>query len=89
MRIGSESESDLYTTGASAASGSFRCTRETLSRISFAAASRSVPTSNSARIVELPSELVDVRDLMPDALLMDASRISVTSVSTTAAFAPE
>jgi len=37
--------------------------------------------------VELPSELVDVRDLMPDALLMDASRISVTSVSTTAAFA--
>jgi hypothetical protein len=61
---------------------------ETLSRTSFAAASISMPSSNSTVILLLPSLLEEVSERMPAMPLIDSSSGSVTCYSITSALAP-
>ena len=84
----SASASCLATMGSLMVSGSLPRTRETRSRTSCAAKSTSRERSNSMVMVLTSSRLWLVSVLMPSMLLISSSSRSVTSVSTTAAFAP-
>src|SRR5690606_22643960 len=88
MMIGYESASAFETTGGSQSGGRLLIARDTLSRTSFAAASRSTSRSNSTEMVLLPSRLTEVRDFIPDIPLTDSSRGSVICDSMTSALAP-
>ena len=88
MTIGWASASALETSGGSTSGGRSPSTRNTRSRTSLVARSRSAPSSNSAWIVLRPSRLVEVRVRMPATPLIESSSGSVTCDSTTSALAP-
>ena len=86
--MGEAFASAFDTIGGSASGGSRRCAWETLSRTSFAAASRSVPSSNSTVILLRPGALVLDKDRIPAIPLSDSSSGSVSCDSITSALAP-
>ena len=83
-----EPASDLLTIGGSVSAGNERCAWETLSRTSFAAASRSKPTSNSTVMLLRPCVLTLDRERIPEIPLILSSRGSVICDSITSALAP-
>ncbi len=76
--MGKASASALATRGGSMSGGRLYSARETRSRTSLAARSRSLPSSNSTVMVLRPSRLTEVRVRMPAMPLMESSRGSVT-----------
>jgi hypothetical protein len=86
--IGQASESRFATTGSSTSSGSRLRTRETRSRTSFAATSRSRSSANSTEIDDTCSRLLDVTCRTPSIPISSSSRSCVTEVSTTSGAAP-
>lgn len=79
---------DLVTVGGSASGGNLLWDWDTLSRTSLAAASKSVPISNSTVMELLPSAEVEDRDRIPAIPLMLSSSGSVIWDSMTSELAP-
>ncbi len=88
ITTGNEFASALATVGGSASAGRRRITRDTRSRTSLAAASRSADKPNSTVMELPPSRLTDVSDRMPSTPLTDSSMRSVICDSITSALAP-
>ncbi len=88
-RMASELASAFETTGgASRSGGRDRCACDTLSRTSLAAASRSIPRSNSTLMLLVPLLLDEVIFLIPAIPFTAFSRGSVICVSIISALAP-
>ena len=88
MRIGMASASALDTVGGSQSRGSIRWARDTLSRTSLAAVSRSTDSSNSTVMRLLPYWLTDESERIPGIPLICCSSGSVIWFSMTSALAP-
>ena len=86
--IGGSSSLDFDTVGGSTSAGRFRIARDTRSRTSLVAVSRSIPSSNSTDTVLRPSRLTEVKLRMPAMPLIEASRGSVIWLSMTSEAAP-
>ena len=88
IMIGRASASAFDTIGGSQSLGRKRCARETLSRTSLAAVSKSTESSNSTVMRQDPCWLTLDRERMPGIPLMFCSRGSVIWFSITSALAP-
>ena len=88
IRMGVASASAFDTVGGSQSRGSHRWARDTLSRTSFAAVSRSTDSSNSTVMRLCPCWLTLVSERMPGIPLMFCSSGSVIWFSITSALAP-
>ena len=87
-KMGFESASALETIGGSISRGNNPNERDTRSRTSLAAVSKSTPKSNSTVMLLRPSRLADVRVLIPEIPLIDSSNGSVIWDSIISALAP-
>ena len=88
ISMGEASASAFETVGGSQSRGRLRCARDTLSRTSLAAVSRSTESSNSTVMRLCPCWLVLVSERMPGMPLMFCSNGSVIWFSITSALAP-